>query len=72
MHPGIGSTSCTKLGRVGLYLLECGFDRVLYSQTIGLGLETLKGISGVGDAQRQSMTQDARLSSKERARSFCA
>ena len=72
VHPGIGSTSCTKPGSLGVYLLKSGFERVLYSQAIGLGLETLKGISGVGDAQRQSMTQDARLSSKERARSFCA
>jgi len=72
MHPGIGSTRCTKLGSPGFYLLQCGLDRVLHSQTIGLGLETLKGIACIGDAQRQSMAQDARLSSKERARSFCA
>ena len=72
VHSGVGPTGCSKLRSLRLNFSQRGFKRVLYSKPISLGLESLKGITCIGDAQRQSMTQDARLSSKERARSFCA
>ncbi len=72
VHAGIRPAGCGKLHRIGLHASQRVFDGILNGQTIGLGLKTLEGIPRVGDAQRQSMAQDARLSSNDRASACCA
>ena len=69
MHSSIRPACCRKISRIRLDASQGMLDRILDCEPIGLGLETLEEVPRIGNAQCQMVTQDARLSSKERASS---
>lgn len=72
MDPGIGPSGRSQAHRRCVDGEQCFLEGILDTPAIGLVLEPLEPFPGIGQAQREQLVQDARLSSSDWASWRCA